>query len=56
MIYGTNNSANGLHIQTFTNADNYPLLQVLSLEHNNVLIAIMMELHIDRVIQEVILF
>ena len=38
MIYGTNNSANGPHIQTFTSADNYPLLQLLSLQHNNIAI------------------
>ena len=36
MIYGPNNSVNGPHIQTFTSSDNFPLLQVMSLQHNNV--------------------
>ncbi len=36
MIYGTDNSANGPHIQTFTNADNYPLLQIKSWQHNDI--------------------
>ena len=34
MIYGPNNSVNGPHIQTFTSSDNFPLLQVMSLQHN----------------------
>ncbi len=38
MIYGTNNSADGPHIQTFTNTDNYPLLQIASLAHNDMFI------------------
>ena len=36
MIYGTDNSVNGPHIQTFTSVDNYPLLQIMSLQHNNI--------------------
>ena len=36
MIYGDNNSADGPHIQTFTSADNYPLLQIASFTHNDV--------------------
>ncbi len=36
-IGGTNNSADGPHIATYTN-DNYPLLQAASLAHNNILL------------------
>lgn len=36
MVYGTDNSSSGPHIQTFTSADNYPLLQVLSQQHGNI--------------------
>jgi len=36
MIYGTDNSVNGPHIQTFTNSDNYPLFQLQSQSHNQV--------------------
>ncbi len=38
MLYGTNNSADGPHIQTFTSADNYPLLQIASFAHNDMFI------------------
>ena len=38
MIYGTDNSVNGPHIQTFTSVDNYPLLQIMSLQHNNIML------------------
>ncbi len=36
MIYGTNNSTNGPHTQTFTDSDNYPLLQTLSWGHDDI--------------------
>ena len=35
-LYGTNASGSGPHIQTFTSADNYPILQQLNWSHNNV--------------------
>ena len=36
MVYGTDNSSEGPYIQIFTDADNYPLFQLLSQKHHNV--------------------
>lgn len=38
IIYGTDNSSSGPHIETYTSADNFPLFQVLSQQHNNVVL------------------
>ena len=59
MIYGTDNSVNGPHIQTFTSVDNYPLLQIMSLQQNNIMLGFDTYFNgttYRLVIQEVILY